>query len=301
MNRITRALLPLLALLLFLPFACTERVSWEFPQFEPVPTVNAVLVAGEPFQVHVSLTGKFDTVPLPTEKGAVVTLYANGEVYGTLDHIGNGLYASNLRVQPNVEYRCEVTIPGYVTVTTSCTVPKPVPIVGIKHTNRAGVDTEGLTYPSVSVTFPNRPSEIQYYEIKIYMIEYEDYTGTASHYYISDPVLLSEGLPILVFSNVTIGGDEYTMTINYFTGSAEGSGGGVQTNLFPLFLELRTVCYNYYMHKRMLYLYDTGRYPEIIGGVVTPFPLHSNVEGGYGIFGGYSSVFSETIYPNANE
>ena len=35
-----------------------------------------------------------------------------------------------------------------------------------------------------------------------------------------------------------------------------------------------------------------------MAGSITAFPLFSDVEGGYGIFAGYSSVLSDTIYPH---
>lgn len=88
------------------------------------------------------------------------------------------------------------------------------------------------------------------------------------------------------------------MTLNYFTGSARSTNGEpLQTTLFPLILEVRSVSSNYYHFVKQKYLYEKGRYPEFMAASTTAFPLYSNITGGYGIFGSYSAVQSDTIYP----
>jgi len=116
---------------------------------------------------------------------------------------------------------------------------------------------------------------------------------------IIDPVLLNEGLPIAVFSNEMIDGDSYTMLINYTTGSAYNqNNSGWVTELFPVQVELRSVCFNYYTFIKQQYLYEMATdEPFLSVGSVGVFNLHSNVENGYGILAGYSSVKSEIINP----
>jgi hypothetical protein len=88
------------------------------------------------------------------------------------------------------------------------------------------------------------------------------------------------------------------MLINYFTGSASAvNGGPLQTTLYPLIVELRSVSYNYYQFVKQKYLYELGRYPEFKAGSIQAFPLYSNVTDGYGIFAGYSVLKADTIYP----
>ena len=100
-----------------------------------------------------------------------------------------------------------------------------------------------------------------------------------------------------VFSNELIEGNTYTMIINYTTGSASRSNNeGWVTNLFPVRVELRTVCFNYYKFIKQQYLYEHSNSEPIFSvGATSTFNLHSNVENGYGIFAGYSSVKSEII------
>ncbi|MBK9388775.1 MAG: DUF4249 family protein [Bacteroidetes bacterium] len=71
----------------------------------------------------------------------------------------------------------------------------------------------------------------------------------------------------------------------------------MHTDLYPVILELRSVSQNYYRFVKQKYLYELGRYPEFMAASTTAFPLYSNINGGYGIFAGYSLVKSDTIYP----
>lgn len=276
--------------------SCRNRVDWNFPHYQPFITINGVVKAGEPITVHVSLAGSIDTSMLRPATNAVVKILKDGVYLETLKHMNNGLYTSISEAEMGI-YTCVVEIPGYGVVSASTAVPEPMPIISLYHIDDAGPDTWGTTHPALGVTFGNNPEAI------IYMDACIKYFQNSSSYRIQlintiDPVLLNEGIPLTLFSNEIIDNKSYSMIINYTTGSKSSTGDGVKTDLYPLVLELRTVSYDYYQYSRQLYLYDSGRFPEIVGGTVTVFPLYSNVEGGHGVFAGYSSVVSDTIYPS---
>jgi hypothetical protein len=282
--------------LIILP-SCREIVTDEFPEFTSIPTVNSILVKDSTIKVQVSLAGKLDTNQLALIDNAEVLLYADGEYMETLTLSDKGMYSSSVVVEPLKTYRCDVNVPGYELVSGSDLIPVPVTISDIIHIDIAGKDEEGMNYPAIKFTFANNPSEKQYFEVAIRLISYR-YERVASLKTITDPVLLNEGLPLALFSNESIKGSSYTMTINYFTGSASSfNGGPMQTDLYPVTLEFRSVSRNYYKFVKQKYLYDLGRYPEFMAASTTAFPLYSNIVSGYGIFAGYSSVKSDTIYP----
>jgi len=282
--------------LIILP-SCRELVTDEFPEYTPIPTVNSILLKDSTIKVHVSLAGKLDTNQLALIDNAEVLLYVDGEYKETLILFDNGMYSSSVVVEPLKTYRCDVNIPGYELVSGSDLIPVPVTISDIIHIDIAGKDEEGMNYPAIKFTFTNNPSEKQYFEVAIRLISY-GYERVASLKTITDPVLLNEGLPLALFSNESIKGSSYTMTINYFTGSASSfNGGPMQTDLYPVILEFRSVSQNYYKFVKQKYLYDLGRYPEFMAASTTAFPLFSNINNGYGIFAGYCSVKSDTIYP----
>jgi hypothetical protein len=283
-------------ILIFL-VSCRELVMDEFPEFTSVPTVNSILIKDSTLKVQVSLAGKLDTNQLALINNAEVLLYVDGDYRETLTLFDNGMYSSSTVVEPLKTYRCDVYVPGFDLVSGSDLIPVPVAVTGITHIDIAGKDEEGMNYPAIKFTFSNNPSEKQYYEVVIRLIS-NRYEWVASLETITDPVLLNEGLPLALFSNESIKGSSYTMTINYFTGSASSfNGGPMQTDLYPVILEFRSVSQNYYKFVKQKYLYDLGRYPEFMAASTTAFQLFSNINNGYGIFAGYCSVKSDTIYP----
>ncbi len=284
-----------LVLMLLASTSCRKLVQSDFADFKQVPTVNSFLKADSLLKVHISLASKLDTNELQGLENAQVKLYVNDMFKELLTSTGNGVFTSTTFVEPLRKYECKVDIPGYETVNCSNTIPKPSHLRDIIHISVAGKDQEGMTYPAVKFTFSNNPEEKQYYEARIRLFGRE--TG-AMLINIVDPVLLNEGLPLSVFSNELITDTAYTMTINYFTGSASSSNGEpMTTTLYPFILEVRSISYDYYQFARQKYLYDTGRFPEFGLSSNQAFQLYSNVQNGYGIFAGYSSVISDTITP----
>jgi hypothetical protein len=288
----------LLILLALVLVSCRDLVQDEFPDFNVVPTVNSILVSGYPVNVNISLSGKIDTNQLKLVNDANVLLYVDGDYKETLVRIEEGLYESSTVVEPLKTYRCEVNIPGFQTVLCEDSIPESPILYELVHINIAGKDEEGMTYPAIKFSFKNDPAEKKYFEVVIRLLEYGNEVMPQLEA-ITDPVLLSEGLPITLFSNELIKDTIYTMTINYFTGGAfSRNGDPIRTSLVPLIFELRSVSYSHYQYIRQLYLYNIGRYPDFIAGSITAFPLYSDVEGGYGIFSGYSAVVSDTLYPH---
>lgn len=282
---------------LLLLSSCRKLVQSDFPDFKQVPTVNSFLKADSLLKVHISLASKLDTNELKGLDNAQVQLYVNDMFKELLISTGNGVFTSTTYVEPLRKYECKVDIPGYETVSCINSIPKPSHLRDIIHVSVAGKDQEGMTYPAVKFTFSNNPAEKLYYEARIRLIKYGS-EQIPDMYNIVDPVLLNEGLPLSVFSNELISDTVYTMTINYITGSAGSSNGGpITTTLYPFILEVRSVSYDYYQFARQKYLYDTGRFPEFGLSSNQAFQLYSNVQNGYGIFAGYSSVISDTITP----
>ncbi len=285
-----------LTILTVLLCSCRELVTSEFPEFPSVPVVNSILISGEQLNVHVSLTSKIDTGSFALVGNATISLYRDGVFIEHLEYAGEGTYLSDHVIEPAAEYSCEIDIPGYERVLCSDSLPAAESLAGIVHINIAGKDEEGMTYPSVQVSFTNNPLRRQYFEIvlKAYSRKYESHATLEA---ITDRVLLNEGLPLLVFSNELITDPVYTMNINYFTGGSSIMMGMNRASLMPLIVELRSVSYEYYRFIRQNYVYERGREPEFGPVPAVPLSLYSNIKNGYGIFAGYSFVRSDTLFP----
>ncbi len=288
-------------ILIIIPFitlsSCRDLVQDEFPDITPVPTINSFLIPDSIFKVHVSLSDELDSVPLGLIDNAEVQLFKDGAFEEILTPEGKGWYSASQLVKYGSRYQCKVKIEGFEELSCSDSLPVPSDILNIEHIINAGKNEEGLSYPAVKVTFSNKPNEKRYYEL-IIRIDYHGWWHKADMFDITDPVLLSEGLPLSVFSNENIDGDNYTMLLNYSTGSSSSRDGGIhKMDLFPFAVELRSISYNYYLYLRQLYLYEIGRYPDFTDGYTGTFPLHSNITNGYGIFAGYSTTISDIINP----
>lgn len=292
----TRSMLIELFFVVIFFSGCYKPIDHLSPQMGNVPTVNSILQEGYPVKVHVSLAGKLDTVRAKAIENAQVELYVDGVFAEKLNHIENSLYMGKTVVEGGKEYFCKAIIPDADTLYCSDKMPLAQRIIKIEHINIAGKDEEGTSYPAIRLTFSNNPNIRTYYEMQISLFAYKDEISFPNILNVVDPVILNEGLPILLFSNETIVDSFYTIHINYNSGSS----GGIdfkRSTLYPLIVELRTVSYNYYRFRKQYYLYEQGRFANGISETMTAAPLFSNVTNGTGIFAGYSSMFSDTIKP----
>lgn len=279
-------------LLVLLTISCRDIVQDEFPDFRETPVINAFLVSDSIISVHLSFTGKIDNDKLQVIENANIDLFKNNTFIGKLEYDSGGVYISDAVAEAGNDYRIEVHVPGFDRVTARDIIPEPDEIINITHVKKAGKDEEGHFYPAVKLTFTNNQVGVCYYEIVINYIDYgRQYPAELIE--ISDPVLLNEGIPLALFSNKLIPDGIYEMTLNYTTGSSGFDG----MNLYPLVIEFRTVSYDYYRYKQMLYLYELGRYPDNILSTTSVTTPYSNASGGYGIFAGYSVFRSDTILP----
>lgn len=292
---------------LIILLSCRELVTDDFPEYDSSPTVNSILVQGEPIKVNLSMAGKLDSLPISTIDNAIVELWVEGKFLENLENTGNGFYNSTDIAEPSKNYTCKVIIPGEDTIVCSQNLPVPSPILKVEHINITGRDEEGTNYPAIKLTFKNDLSGQRYYEVNVkYFVKYsawrdeEGYVEQRSVFLqtITDPVILNEGLPIALFSNEIIRDSTYTLTLNYTTGQAGSMNGGpYRTTLFPLMIELRSVTCDYYRYKKQYYLYESGRTADGLLNPVTASPLYSNIENGNGIFAGYSVFATDTITP----
>lgn len=289
--------------LIFCLFSCRQVIQNEFAEFEPVPVINAILIAGEPVKVHVSMAEKLDTNQLGFVDNATVDLYVNGVFTESLVYADSGVYLSSAIVEVQKEYTSKVEIPGYEIVECSQFIPNKPVLKKIEHINIAGKDEEGTTFPALKILFNNEVQTNTFYEVDIRIIQRWKDTfliRPAELEAIIDPVILNEGLPIPLFSNGLINDSIYTLNINYTTGGAKSINGTWYTVLRPLVVELRQVSEEYYRYKKQLYLYEEGLLADGLITSMTNANLYSNVTNGYGAFVAYSYTVSDTITPNTD-
>lgn len=279
-------------------YSCKKIVQSEFPDIVQKPVVNSIIMQDSIIKINISLSGKLDSNDLTFVENAVISLYVDDVLTETINHSSDGMYISNIIAEPNKKYSCIINVPGYTELKCSCKIPQKNEILEISHKSLAYINEEGTIFPSITLKFRNNPDSLLYYEIAIKTLRYDSYLEENDYFNaplvgIKDPVIINEGLPIAVFSNKIIPGNEYTMTLNYFTM-------GTSWNIcesYPIIVELRSINYEYYKYAQALYLYKAQLNNESIDGRILPLSIYSNIEGGFGIFAGYSTYATDTIFP----
>lgn len=283
----SRVLKTSMALLSLCSFSCRELVQDKFPDFDPVPTVNAILIADEPIQISVSMAQKIDTMALKPVEHALVLLTTNGLQTDTLTFDSeSGMYVCDELAKAGNTYYCEVQLDNYKPLVAETSIPQPMALDSVQHIRHGGRDEEGVVFPTVKVTFRTQPGQRQYFEV---------YLSDGYLTYITDPVILNEGLPVALFSNELITDSVYTLSLNVETGSSVGWDGESYVTMSPYTVEVRSVHADYYRYMKQRYLYQLGIEGDGFTSPVAAFPMFSNVQNGYGIFTGYSKAVSDTI------
>ena len=111
----------------------------------------------------------------------------------------------------------------------------------------------------------------------------------------TDPVLTSTGLldyepKTLIFNDNLFNCKDISIKVNYAIEAAGrpkiGDGPEYRYNLL---ISFRSISESYYLYKQKQIVYLFSLQSDIFTGASEPVQLYSNVNGGYGIFAGYSS------------
>ena len=287
-KQITKLTFFYLLLLLTTFTSCRKIVKDKFEDFPLLPVVNSLLVADKPVQMYLSFTRNINDSVFPPIENATILLYIDGAFAEELTYQGNGLYQSVAIVEPQKIYSCKAIIPNFDTVYCQNMIPKRERILSLNYIRAAGQTDEGEPHPAMELELTNNPLLRSYYEVKIHYFrgEKNDYAYVNI---LPNNDIMRVGDSRAIFSNEGMKDTIYKLRLNFIISSS--------VNLKDeIFVELRSINYDYYQYVRTNYLYEKGRYNDPL----TSFPvmnIHSNITNGYGIFSGYSFVLSDTISP----
>ncbi len=294
-----------LLLLLLLISACSKLISDEFPDFETVPAVNSILVAGEPITFQVSLAEKIDTTYLTLINDAKLLLSDSEGLNEAMTPRGEGFYTSDMIAIPGESYECSIQMDGYTEMHARDTVPMITEVSITGQTNQARFDEEGIFMEGIEFEFKDNPTTEDYYEVALYRREH-GYAGKTYPFNETCDILLNEGLEpysteTLVFSDQLMEDSLMTMNLDFSPSSWASTcwGDSCFQVIYEhtIILELRHVSQEYYHYKKHFYLYEKNRYPIFVEGTATAFSFYSNVENGIGVMASYAhsidSIFVE--------
>ena len=297
--------------------SCRKQVpGYEYPDFDPEPTMNAVLINGEPIQVYLSMAQRLDSVHPTPCTNAEVLLYKDGEFVEQLTHHGEGRYKGFTVAEALHEYSCKAVVPGYDTLYAHTEIPMRPVVKDVNIIENATLDEEGNACPAILITFKTDPDKQLYYQSSIdaaffyyyyYLGMIYNSTGTRGTMNTSintdDPVLLNEGSDLLLFSNEIIPDTAYTLKVNASFNNHSYSSSG-QAVAFDSIVRSGYVvvsmsgiaesCYQYRKSQEAFQAPDA--YTNLFLGTITPLNLYSNVENGRGLFTAIAPVTCDTVF-----
>ena len=296
---------------------CRKQVQgYEYPDFDPEPTLNAVLKNGEWVEVYLSMAQRLDSAHPAACTDAEVLLYKDGEFVEQLTHRGDGRYKGTTVAEALHDYSCKVFIPGYDTLYAHAEVPERPVVTDVNIIENATLDEEGNACPAIMITFKTDPQQRLFYQSSIdaaffyyYYYNGQIYNSTGTKGTMNgsinadDPVLLNEGSSLLLFSNEIIYDTTYTLKVNasFNSHSYMSSGNAVAFDsivrrgyVVVSMSGISESCYHYRKSQEAYQAPDA--YSNLFLSTITPLNLYNNVENGRGLFGAIAPMSCDTVF-----
>lgn len=297
---------PFLFILIFFSlFSCQQQLEIDLPETEIKPVVNCLFSPRNPFSVVISLPA------LPTDStyeyitNAEVTITGDDGSNFFLMLRDNGIYTDTLVFpKPGIQYTLMVNVPGYEQITASDKIPtsgtQPLAYRMEKRFYTDPIDGSGglddQYYQNLELTLKNDPVTTDYMGISVvYTWSYwrynNDFTSKdtiirndLAYIESTDPVFTAEGLDnyyedsaTLLFRDKLFDNETETVNIQIYS----------KSDKYRLhFYLFSPSCYEYF-HSWTIHSY-TQSYD--FWEVYEPLPMYSNIENGYGIFAGYTTL-----------
>lgn len=274
---------------LFLFFiSCEKEIPLDAEQKEPRIVVNCIFGDGDTIYVHVSESR--DVLyegELPNLTNADVKLEdQNGNVLGNFSHQGNGIYKLNGYVPvAGQTYKLVVTNSGFDAISATTQTPSVISVSAI-DTLRKGNE---MNY---AIKFSDDPSMVNYYAVAIEQITIVDdgfggYYTYSDYYFETSEIFTQNGNTdvdgvkygsIFLFSDATFSGGECVFDAATYIHEES-----IDSTI--VVVRLLSLSEDYFKYKLSL-----EKYQETEGDpFAQPVQVYSNVENGFGIFGGHSA------------
>ena len=290
-------------LLVSVGLSCQKVIPLDAETKTPKLVLNTLFNENDIWEVNVSRSlsvlddGNLSNVDNAT--GVSVYDNSNNSLVASLTFDGeNYLSLANVKPVAGKEYRIEVSAPDYKSVTSIDKCPKNVPIISFDSSSTR--TSFGDIRYETSIDFQD-PSGDNYYGIKMDIIEYQriynsstgDYDTTEinrtdAYLSTSNPVVDNSGpdsyARILTFKDNLFDGQKQKITFDYY----------YYISGTPNQFSVRKVSLLSLTESTYKYLKSIETYRNVDGNpFAEPVQVYSNVENGFGIFGGQSSYVLE--------
>lgn len=283
----------LLASFILLPIlgSCEKEIPLKDEEKAPRIVVNGIFEAGGEIYIHLSESRNvLYQYPLPNIFDADAKLWsADDQLLGTFTSLGEGFYTVNYTPTVGQTYKLTVSAGNFESVSASTYTPSIISVASV-DTLRKG---DQMTY---NIHFSDNGAEENYYAVTLQKLSfyYDEFSGDTIYYtetyFCTDEIYTQNG-----YSDVdgTKCDEIFYFSDNSFNGQnvsfyAQHSLAKYDTSL--VVVSLRSVSEDYFKYKLSL-----SKYYETQGDpFAQPVQVYSNIDKGFGIFGGYS-VYTDTL------
>ena len=295
-----RKKLYLVLTLLIVLIACEKTVYIDIPDKGRMITINSLFNPDSLLKVNVSKSCYILDNDIQAIENATVEIYENDNLINTLPYLNNGWYKSTTQKPSSGDtYKIKVTVPGMGTAETESYIPPETNIISIDTASVIRTDIDGYRYEQLEfrVKFKDNPDENNYYllaPMEIHIYTYDDHEGdtiisdTAQHimyFESSDPSLIEN-----LWGKGALFGD------NLFNGNTYEFVFSVEKYFYDttsICINLNSISEGYFK-----YLATSNKHMEANWDpFMEKISVYTNVEGGVGIFGGYSLVTDTIVVP----
>ncbi|HSI91237.1 MAG TPA: DUF4249 domain-containing protein [Adhaeribacter sp.] len=289
------SLLPLFGLA-----SCEMIVDVDLPPHQPKLVVNCLLTPDSLVTVRVYQSlGPLDRQDVSEIRNATVILLEDGVEVANLPFISgnqaNYYQSPVLKPQPLKNYTLIVKAPGFPDAQGSCMIPGKVPILNATIRDSAGLDEGGSYYSRLVVTFQDPAQTKNYYNLSgqyLYSYSPAPWDPNAPRVYNYYPIYFFSNLKDveeggdngMLLKDDLFNGRQYDLTLNFYPPYGGGGSSPAQQDTFRIAFKNASSEYYEYYRKLQPHLYNQGG--DIFSG--EPVVMPNNIQGGYGIFAGYS-------------
>ena len=293
----------------FLLVGCEKTIDFIGDKTDPIIVVNSIISPDSVIWVkvtkslHISESGNY-----PVVTNAEIDIFEDGNLVSSLTHKKDGIYSSDFFPLSGKDYEIKV-ITGNTTVKAETNVPETVDISSLEL--RKVREQGGNENIELTINF-NDPGNVKdYYIVPVLIIdEYvpendgENIDTTVSYWAglsSNDPVLLatfgqddafdnSSNNDYNIFTDELINGKSYDLKVltNTYAFDTNNEGEVERKLKFVVYFSSISEEYFYFLKSRNLNnWYKDDPFSE-------PVPIYSNIKGGAGILGAYSTSVDST-------
>jgi len=293
----------LVLILIIVLIACEKTVYIDIPDKGRKITINSLFNPDSLLKVYVSKSCYILDYDIQAIENATVEIYENGILIDTLPYLNNGLYKSATQKPSSGDrYKIIVTVPGMGTAETESYIPPETNIISIDTALVMRTDIDGYKYEQLEfkVKFKDNPDKNNYYLLALTQINiytYDDYEGDTiitdtiqcNRYCESDDPSVVEHLweEGLLFNDNLFNGNTYVFILS--TGKYFEEGASICVNL-------KSISEGYFKYLATCNKHMEANWDPFMEKI----SVYTNVEGGVGIFGGYS-LATDTIHVYGEE